>query len=138
MDMDNGVHIDFQDALNNPDDMKSVKKVNDLVDNQNTKFFEMLDELNESLMITNAEPLIVTAARKGKYLLAAKLRMLRCNMHKDKNGNLPFDCLSKEQQENVSRCYRMLSDEIDKKNRCKFKKIVNKNGSIQIVIEKLF
>ena len=68
----------------------------------------MLDELNESLMTTNAEPLIVTAARKGKYLLAAKLRMLRCNMHKDKNGNLPFDCLSKDEQEEVEMCHNVL------------------------------
>ena len=135
--MDSRVYEQFLGALNSSNDKKSVKKLEKLVDNQNTEFFEMLNWLNELLNSTNSEPVLVTAAGGDKYYFAAKLHILGCNSLKDQNGKHPFDCLSKEQQENVSRCIRMLSDEMDKRNRCKFKKIYNKNGSNEIVIEKI-
>ena len=137
MDMDNGVHTKFQDALNNPDDMESVMEVDGLVNNQNSKFCDKLDQLNESLMTTNSEPLIVTAARKGKYLLAAKLRILGCNMHKDQNGNLPFDCLSKDEQEEVERCHNVLVIHLkNEKRRREYKEdFITENCSITIKFE---
>ena len=140
MNMNSSVYEQFLGALNNRNDKKSVEIVEGLVEKENGDFFKMLDALNKLLNSTNSEPVLVTAAKNGKYHFAAYLDTLGCNRLKDENGKRPFDCLSKVQQENVSRCYRMLCDEITERNRRKFKEniVISKDGSIVIEIVPLY
>jgi hypothetical protein len=75
-----------------------------LIESHNRKFHDLLKEHN--IKSSSATSILVKAAKKGKYLLAAKLHLLGCNNHEyayeHAYGNRPFDYLSKDQQSKVS------------------------------------
>ena len=103
--------MNYLDHLLKMPEEKSVPLIDDLIERHNSMFFNVLDKMNTLQLLR-------IAADDSNYYLAAKLHILGCNNLKDRKGNHPFDCLSMEQQENVSRYIRMLSDEIDE-SRCK-------------------